>query len=143
MIKFEKVDPNSDVKLPKRGSKFSAGYDFFAPEDFMLAPKSYSTVIWTGVKVQIPGRLWLDICNRSSLCNANIFLSCSGVIDADYYDNPSTHGNIGVSFRNDNDYPVIIRKGDKMCQGIIMSYYVTDNDEAMGERTGGFGSTGR
>ena len=33
-------------------------------------------------------------------------------------------------------------KGDKYAQGIFLKYYLTDDDIAEGQRTGGFGSTG-
>lgn len=35
---FEKVErfKNSDIKLPERSTKYSAGYDFYAPENIMI-----------------------------------------------------------------------------------------------------------
>lgn len=64
-----------------------------------------------------------------------------GVIDADYYNNPDNEGEIMGLFINigKNDYH--IHKGDRIMQGIITSYAVTENDQAQGKRNGGFGST--
>ena len=61
MRKFEKVsrdvfeidvpDGNYDeLILPKRGTKYSAGYDFYSPIDFILMPGERK-VIPTGIKV--------------------------------------------------------------------------------------------
>lgn len=45
-------------------------------------------------------------------------------------------------FYNLSNWPVVIKKDDKLGQGIFQKYLKTDDDEATGERTGGFGSTG-
>ena len=41
------------------------------------------------------------------------------------------------------DHDVEIKKGDAIGQLIFMKYLTADNDNAQGERKGGFGSTGR
>ena len=38
---------------------------------------------------------------------------------------------------------IVIRKGEKIGQGIIHQYYTIEDDAATGERTGGFGSSGK
>ena len=42
---------------------------------------------------------------------------------------------------NDGDQAVLFRKNDRIAQGIIMPYFLTDDDDADGVRNGGFGST--
>lgn len=44
-----------DVKLPKRGTKHSAGYDFYCPYDITIPPHS-AKIIQTGIR-------W--VCNKS------------------------------------------------------------------------------
>jgi dUTP pyrophosphatase len=64
-----------------------------------------------------------------------------GIIDADYYNNPDNEGEILVKLINDGERDVFIMKGDRFCQGIFTKHYLTDNDNATGERVGGVGST--
>ena len=45
------------------------------------------------------------------------------------------------AFYNFKSEPVTINKGERIGQGIFMKYYTADDDNAEGERTGGFGST--
>ena len=66
-----------------------------------------------------------------------------GVIDSDYYNNPDNEGEIGIEFYNMGTQPVIIKKGQKVCQGIFMKYLKTNDDNRLKEmRNGGYGSTG-
>jgi len=63
-----------------------------------------------------------------------------GVIDSDYYNNPDNEGHIMFAiwpFGGD----VTFKKGDRIGQGVIERYYLTDDDAAEGVRNGGFGST--
>ena len=64
-----------------------------------------------------------------------------GIIDSDYYFNKDNDGRIYVQLINLSPFTIKLNKGDKIAQGIIKSYYKTDDDNATGERTGGFGST--
>ena len=68
--------------------------------------------------------------------------SSVGIIDADYYDNPENEGEIYFGFYNLSNETIVIEEGEKLGQGIFMSYHMTDDDFADGERVGGFGSTG-
>ena len=45
------------------------------------------------------------------------------------------------AFYNLSNEVVTLHKGEKMGQGIFMKYEITDNDNASGDRLGGFGST--
>lgn len=132
----------ADTKLPVRGSDKSAGYDFFAPEDIDV-PKGFSNTIWLNIKAYMLGGEFLEIKNRSSfMAKKDVMLFCSGIIDADYYSNPNNDGNIGIRFLNFGE-PFVIKKGERCCQGIFQQYWIADNDESLGMRKGGFGSTGR
>lgn len=66
-----------------------------------------------------------------------------GVVDADYYNNVDNEGEIAALFYNMLDEDVVLEVGDKMMQGIFVKYAVTNDDNAEGQREGGFGSTGK
>ena len=44
---------------------------------------------------------------------------------------------------NIKDEDITIKKGDAIGQGVFQKYFVADNDQAEGERVGGFGSTSK
>ena len=44
---------------------------------------------------------------------------------------------------NLSPFNIQLHKGDVIGQGIIKKYEVTDDDKAIGERLGGFGSTSK
>ena len=63
------------------------------------------------------------------------------IIDADYYNNPDNDGEIFFQIINFSPYDIVLEKGEKIGQGIIHQYLTTYDDNAIGERIGGFGST--
>ena len=63
------------------------------------------------------------------------------IIDADYYNNPDNEGEIFFQLINLSPYNIILKKGEKIGQGIIKQYLTTEDDTATGDRFGGFGST--
>ena len=63
------------------------------------------------------------------------------IIDADYYNNPDNEGEIFFQLINLSPYNIILKKGEKIGQGIIKQYLSTEDDAATGDRLGGFGST--
>ena len=63
------------------------------------------------------------------------------IIDADYYNNPDNEGEIFFQLINLSPYNIILKKGEKIGQGIIKQYLTTEDDTATGDRLGGFGST--
>ena len=60
----------------------------------------------------------------------------------DYYGNEDNEGEMMFAFYNLGTQNILIRAGEKLGQGIFMKYEITDDDNAEGNRTGGFGSTG-
>lgn len=141
---FELVkDAPADTILPRRSTKGSAGYDFYAPYDIILTPHSCSKLVFLNVKAYMQPDEKLQMYIRSSLAvKSNITLETSGLIDSDYYSNPDNDGNIGVKFRNNGDAPIIITKGTRCCQGVFGKYLIADGDDVNETRTGGYGSTG-
>ncbi|MDY2914023.1 MAG: dUTP diphosphatase [Candidatus Enteromonas sp.] len=132
------------VELPKRATSSSAGYDIRSLEDVVILPGA-TALISTGVKAKMPKNEVLLVFIRSSLgIKKGLALANGvGVIDADYYGNPSNDGEIKIGIRNQGTEEVRIVKGDRIAQGIFLPYCVTDDDEANSSREGGFGSSGR
>ena len=147
MVKFEKVKRIlEDVKLPERSTINSAGYDFFAIEDITLPAKQLTRVM-TGVKCELMPDMVLILANRSSNPSKKGLMLANGigVVDADYYNNSGNEGEIGLEFYNILDEDVIIKKGEKLGQGIITNFIKTENDyisNPNATRVGGYGSTG-
>lgn len=131
------------LKLPRRATIGSAGYDFFAPFDFTIVP-SCEIRFSTGIRMELDEDKFLACYPRSGLgFKYHIRLANTvGVIDADYF-YADNEGHIGIKLRNEGDQILHIKQGDAFMQGVITQYFVTDDDEATGQRTGGFGSTGR
>lgn len=101
------------------------------------------TLVSTGVKAYMPKNTYLELSVRSS-CPFKYWLIMAngvGIIDSDYADNPDNEGEIFFQLINLSTVPIILHKGDIIGQGIFKPYYVTNNDKATAERTGGFGST--
>ena len=146
MIKFlPTIDAPESTKLPQRSTKFSAGYDFYAPTDIFIPAGGESVLVPLNVKAIMPGDMVLMLFIRSSLAvKLNLSLVNSvGIIDSDYANNPNNDGNIGVKFRNNGSETIIIREGERCMQGIFVRYFVTEDDNATDERVGGYGSTDR
>ena len=131
-------------QLPKRGSKTSAGYDFFSPINEII-PAHGTAKIPTGVKVFMQQDEVLMIYPRSSIGFKKklMLVNTTGIIDSDYYENPDNDGNIGFAFYNMSDVDVLIKAGERVLQGIFTKYLITEDDNADEVRTGGTGSTGK
>ena len=139
---------NSNINLPVRSTKNSAGYDVEAAEDCVIPafkPGQKPTLVKTGIKAYMESDEVLILANRSSNPGKKglILANSIGVVDSDYYENPDNDGHIMYAFFNFKAEDVEIKKGERIGQAIFQKYLVTDNDIAQGERTGGFGSTNK
>ena len=67
----------------------------------------------------------------------------TGVIDADYYGNADNDGNIGLTLYNYGSETVELKAGEKVMQGCVVDYKISENDCVTTGRYGGFGSTGK
>lgn len=131
------------IKLPKRATSGSAGYDFYAPVDIEL--KAGETAkIPTGIRVKILDNWVLKVYPRSGLgFKFRLQLNNTvGIIDSDYYGS-SNEGHIFIKITNDTNEgkTVNVKAGEGFAQGIFVEYGITFDDEASEKRDGGFGST--
>ena len=131
------------IRLPRRATAGSAGYDFFAPTDIVLAPGE-TIKIPTGIRAQMEQEWVLKVYPRSCLgfkyrlqMNNTV-----GIIDSDYYYSDN-EGHIFMKIMNDGreGKTVEIKAGEGFAQGIFLEYGITVDDDASEKRNGGFGST--
>ena len=134
----------ADFELPTRQTIDSAGYDFCILEDTVFPPNK-KVMVKSGVKAYMQKNEFLQIHIRSSIgVKKNLRLVNSvGIIDADYYNDPKTEGHIMFPIINFGDEEVVLKKGERITQGIFLKYLTIDDDEKSKKeiRQGGFGST--
>lgn len=159
-----------EFDMPSRKTANSAGYDMVVAEDIIIPSyqkiwdkvsfynmtvsldelaaitkqnKIKPTLVPTGVKCYLDPGYYLELSVRSStpLKYWLILANSVGIIDADYADNSDNEGHIYFQVINLSPVDIQLRKGDIIGQGIIKKYEITDDDNAVGERVGGFGST--
>jgi dUTP pyrophosphatase len=159
-----------EITLPVRMTKHAAGYDFEAGEEVTIQPlwkqiwdlrriekdkgeekiklwQSYKVIepvrVSTGVKAYMGEEEMLSLYNRSSNPLKRFLLLGNGVgvCDGDYYGNETNDGNIQFQFINFGFFPVTIKKGERIGQGVFQRFLLADDDQAGGKRKGGHGST--
>lgn len=139
----QKEELYENLKLPKRATKGSAGYDFYAPFSFTLAPGE-TIKIPTGIRAEMEENWVLKLYPRSGL-GFKFRLQMNntvGIIDSDYF-HSDNEGHIFVKLTNDTNEgkTVEVAAGTGVVQGIFLEYGITVDDDADEIRNGGFGST--
>jgi len=131
------------IKLPKRATTGSAGYDFFTPIRIELKPNE-TVKIPTGIRVEMAEDWVLKLYPRSGLgFKYRLQLNNTvGIIDSDYFYSDN-EGHIFAKLTNDTNEgrEVDIAAGEGFMQGIFLQYGITVDDEVTEIRNGGFGST--
>lgn len=139
---------DKNINLPIRKTARSAGYDIEAAEDCILPVFNKGdkpTLIKTGIKAYMqPDEVLIVVPRSSGPKKQGIqFPHSMGVIDADYYNNEDNDGHIFIQCINIKDEAVYIKKGEPIAQAYFQKFLIVDNDNATGERIGGFGSTNK
>lgn len=132
-----------NIKLPKRATMNSAGYDFFSPMSFTLEPGEYIKIP-TGIRCEMYDGWAMLAFPRSGqgfkygIHHANTI----PVIDSDYFESDN-EGHIFFKMINDSALAktIKIEEGDAFCQGMFVQYGITLDDDTTEMRNGGFGST--
>lgn len=126
-------------KAPLHGSDTAAGFDFFCATNMSIPPRA-STLVPTGVCMQIPVGWCGIISPRSSVASKTPLRIGARIIDSDY------RGEVMVNLINDSDGDYHIPMHTRIAQIVfvphLMSMTEVDvlDDTVRGE--GGFGSTG-
>jgi len=119
-IKVKKLHP--DAKIPTQGSEYAAGFDIYSIEDKTINPGEVCPV-QTGIAIEIPHGKVLHIWDRSGMGMRGLKIH-GGVIDSDY------RGEIKAILVNNSNIPQEIKKGDRICQGVVIDYYQAEIEEA-------------
>ena len=144
-MKFTKT---RDVKTPSRGTQFSAGIDFYIPNDFVetVIPPGGDVLIPSGIKVCVPAGYALIAFNKSGIATKTKLTSGACVVDEDY------RGEVHLHLINNGIGNQIVSPGQKILQFILIEVNYENTEEisvdeyndlpATSRGTGGFGSTG-
>lgn len=132
-----------NIKIPKRATSGSAGYDFFAPFDFSLVPGA-TIKIPTGIRCILKEGFVLKEYPRSGLgFKYRVRLDNTvGIIDSDYYKSDN-EGHIFIKITNEGQQILEVKQGEAFCQGIIVEHFYAEEYEVTEQRNGGFGSTSK
>lgn len=131
------------IRLPRRATAGSAGYDFFLTLPIVLRPGE-SIKVPTGIRARMDVNWVLQIYPRSGLgfkyrlqMNNTV-----GIIDSDYFYSDN-EGHIFIKILNDSreEKTLELAEGMAFAQGIFMEYGITEDDDVTESRNGGFGST--
>lgn len=132
-----------NIKLPRRATAGSAGYDFFAPVRLILEPRE-TLKIPTGIRVEMDPEWVLKCYPRSGLgFKYRLQLNNTvGIIDSDYFYSDN-EGHMFSKITNDTneEKTIDIAQGEGFMQGIFVEYGITVDDDVTDVRNGGFGST--
>lgn len=143
-----------EIKLPTRGSEFSAGHDFYIPYMWRLSSnvRRNINVILTGIRwnTELDTRTRINkvllLFARSSTAKEYGFalMNKVGVVDMDYYKAANEGHIMFIVDAKSATTDYTLNKGDKIAQGVILPFLVEEGTELTGKnRTGGFGSTGK
>lgn len=139
----EAVKVYEAVKIPKRATKGSAGYDFYSPLTFTLNPGE-TIKIPTGIRAGMREDYVLMVFPRSGLgFKYRLQLNNTvGIIDSDYFYSDN-EGHIFIKLTNDSNEGKVLElaEGTGFAQGIFLQFGITEDDEVTELRNGGFGST--
>ena len=141
------IDMYNDIKLPKRATTGSAGYDIYSPI-WVSLERGESIRIPTGIRCEMDDGWVLTIYPRSGLGTKYRFVpdNLVPVVDGDYaFSDNEGHIWLMMTYHGHEESEngtLEINRGDAIAQAIFLPYGVTKNDNATGIRNGGFGSTG-
>jgi dUTP pyrophosphatase len=134
-----------EIKLPKRATRYSAGYDIFATQNVILIPGK-EVLMPLGFKVFMMEDEFFAILPRSGM-GFKYYIRLAntiGIVDADYYNNSKNEGHCWLKIRNESENQTLtINQGEAVAQGIFMKYLLAigDSFEEGNLREGGLGST--
>lgn len=145
-VKIKKL--HKDAIIPKYQTEGSAAFDICSNMDAKIYYHDYipKTMIRTGISIEVPKGYVLSIRQRSGLSKIypNYLAIGVGTVDSDY------RGEIFIPVVNRNrfSYTWIIKRGDRIVQGIIHPIVQVEfeevNELSETERgEDGFGSTGK
>ena len=118
-VKVKKLHP--DAKIPTLGTEHAAGFDIYSAEDYTLQPEE-TYAVHSGIAMEIPEGKAVFIWDRSGMGFKGIH-RFGGLIDSDY------RGEFNIIICNHTKEPYVIKKGDRIAQGVIQDYYAPEFEE--------------
>lgn len=139
-MRYRKLDKS--VPSPEYGTQGAAGLDLFVREDTLVLPNTV-TLVPLNVAIELEdGQVAFLIARSSTARKFGISLANSvGVIDSDYCGDDDEIKAAVINFKPES---VLIRKGDKIAQLVIVNYTSVKLDEVdslNNKSRGGFGTT--
>jgi dUTP pyrophosphatase len=130
--KYQPWEQYDDIKLPKRATVGSAGYDFYAPYDIVLEPNQTETVP-TGIRVRIDDGWVLMLSHARGGLNTGSLQQYGRIIDS-----ITILGNEGIFISITTAKALTIKKGELSTGRFVRWHIVADDCQGGGTR---FGST--
>ena len=126
---------------PTRGHEGDAGLDLYASEEIIIKAGQLSVKVPTGIAMAIPWGYVGDVRPRSGVSLNSALRVVYGTVDSPY------RGEIGIICDNIGDVDIIVQRGEKIAQIVILPVpeFTPFEFDFLGETTrgeGGFGSTG-
>lgn len=96
-------DMYDNLKLPRRSTTGSCGYDFFSPFEFILEEPNAELIIPTGIRAIMDDDKFLMIAPRSGLGTKHYMRLANtiGIVDSDY-SKSDNEGHIFIKYRLEN-----------------------------------------
>ena len=129
-----------DIKLPKRATTGSAGFDIYSGENITILPGQQAKVS-TKLSMEIPTGYYGQLLIRSGFASKYRARVEAGTIDSDY------RGEIFVLISNNGTEPIVLKRNDRFAQFVLHkvenSFMIPASSLSATERNDkGFGSTG-
>lgn len=141
-VPITRIDPR--LPLPSFASPGAAGFDFYSGADVIVPPGSLGMVPSNNI-ICVPDGFVLLVVLRSGTPRRTGLISPNGVGIIDpHYCGPDDQ--IQILVYNPGPEPVLIARGDRIAQGLLMRVEHVEWDEGPPRgpiSRGGFGSTGR
>ena len=140
----EDID-DQDAIVPTYAYDLDSGFDFYSVGEINIPPLG-RVLVPTGLAFEVPDGTELQVRSKSGLAinQGLMVLNSPGTVDCGY------HGEIKVIVMNMNNHPVVIKKNQKVAQGVLCPVFngkkvklVEKNNLGKSDRgENGFGSTG-
>lgn len=137
-------DIYDNIKLPKRATTGSAGYDFYLPYAIEMQAGE-QLMIPTGIRFECQPDYAMLFMSKSGLGSKSRLQlnTCISLIDSDYFYSDNEGHILARIIHDSRDAGAVLSlpAGKSFLQGVFIKFGITKSDDVSGKRNGGFGST--